>query len=53
MLEIGPLKGTATPVVTGAEVREFGAAAGVWLVDALGGSVRAEDGVLLVELPAG
>jgi hypothetical protein len=38
--------------VTGAEVRELGAAAAVWLVDALGGSVRAEDDVLLVELPS-
>lgn len=52
VLEIGPLKGTATPVVTGAEVRELGAAAGVWLVDALGGSVSVRDDVLLVELPA-
>jgi hypothetical protein len=53
VLAIGPLQGTAPPVVTGAEVRELGAAAAVWLVDALGGSVRAEDGVLLVELPSG
>ena len=53
VLEIGPLQGTAVPVVTGADVRELGAAAGVWLVDALGGSVRVRDDVLLVELPAG
>jgi signal transduction histidine kinase len=52
LLAIGPLQGTAPPVVTGAEVRELGAAAAVWLVDALGGSVRAEDDVLLVELPS-
>jgi signal transduction histidine kinase len=53
VLEIGPLLGTAPPVVTGTEVRELGAAAAVWLIDALGGSVRARDDVLLVELPAG
>ena len=53
VLAIGPLQGTAPPVVTGAEVRELGAAAAVWLVDALGGSVRAEGDVLLVALPAG
>jgi signal transduction histidine kinase len=52
LLAIRPLQGTAPPVVTGAEVRELGAAAAVWLVDALGGSVRAEDDVLLVELPS-
>jgi signal transduction histidine kinase len=52
LLAIGPLQGTAPPVVTGTEVRELGAAAAVWLVDALGGSVRAEDDVLLVELPS-
>jgi hypothetical protein len=33
-------------------VRELGAAAGVWLVEALGGSVSAEGDVLRVELPS-
>jgi signal transduction histidine kinase len=52
VLEIGPLAGTATAVVTGEQVRELGAAAGVWLVEALGGSVSAEGDVLRVELPS-
>jgi signal transduction histidine kinase len=52
VLEIGPLAGTATAVVTGEQVRELGAAAGVWLVEALGGTVRADGDVLRVELPS-
>jgi signal transduction histidine kinase len=50
-LAIAPLAGTAEAVVTGAEVRELGAAAAVWLVEALGGSVRADGEVLRVDLP--
>jgi len=51
-LEIAPLAGTASAVVTGAEVRELGAAAAVWLVEAVGGSVRADGETLRIVLPA-
>ncbi len=51
-LEIAPLAGTATAVVTGEEVRELGAAAAVWLLEAIGATVAVEGEVLRVRLPS-
>ena len=50
-LEIAPITASAAPVVTGAELRELGAAAGVALVQALGGYVRLEHDRLRIRLP--
>jgi signal transduction histidine kinase len=51
-LEIAPLAGTAQEVVTAADIRELGAAAAVWVVEALGGSVVADGEVLRVAFRA-
>ncbi|MDQ3889449.1 MAG: hypothetical protein M3312_02735 [Actinomycetota bacterium] len=50
-LEITPITASAAPVVTGAELRELGAAAAVALVEALGGSVGLEHDRLRIRLP--
>jgi signal transduction histidine kinase len=51
-LEIGPMAGTAPGVVTGAELRELGAAAAVAFLRALGGSVELDGDRLVIGLPA-
>jgi signal transduction histidine kinase len=50
-LEIGPISGPAGVVVTGAELRELGAAAAVELIKAQGGSVDLDGERLKVRLP--
>jgi signal transduction histidine kinase len=51
-LELSPVTRTAAPVVLGEELRELSAAAGVALIEALGGSLRVEDERLLIQLPS-
>ncbi|MDQ3856906.1 MAG: hypothetical protein M3327_00415, partial [Actinomycetota bacterium] len=51
-LEVSPVTETAAVVVTGAEVRELGAAAAVAVLQAQGASVEVEGGRLRIRLPA-
>jgi signal transduction histidine kinase len=50
-LVVSPVTATAPAVVTGEELRELGAAAGVALVRALGGTVEVDGERLLISLP--
>jgi signal transduction histidine kinase len=50
-LELSPLSRSAAPVLLGEELRELGAAAAGVLVRALGGSLEAREGRLLIRLP--
>ena len=50
-VELGPLTAEAAPVVLGDELKDLGAAVALRVVRALGGSVVADDGRLLVRLP--
>lgn len=50
-LELGPLTRYSAPVVSGEELRELQAAAGVVVVEALGGSVVVEGERLRIRLP--
>ena len=51
-LEVSPVTETAAVVVTGAEVRELGAAAAVAVLQAQGASLEVEGGRLRIGLPA-
>jgi signal transduction histidine kinase len=51
-LVLEPVVASAAPVVLGDDLRDLGAAVGVLLVRALGGSVRLEGERLLIVLPA-
>ncbi len=50
-LRIAPLTKYSTPVLTGEELRDLGAAVAARLVRALGGEVAVEDETLLLRLP--
>jgi hypothetical protein len=52
-LELSPLSDVAVPVVLGEEPRELAAPAAAALVRALGGSLEARAGTLVVVLPSG
>jgi signal transduction histidine kinase len=51
-LELSPVARSAAPVVLGQELRELSAAAGVALIEALGGSLRVDGERLLIQLPS-
>jgi signal transduction histidine kinase len=51
-LELSPVTRSAAPVVLGQELRELSAAAGVALIEALGGSLRVDGERLLIKLPS-
>jgi signal transduction histidine kinase len=50
-ITIRPVTEASGPVVTGADLRDLGAAVGVRLVEALGGSVALDGGAVSVQLP--
>lgn len=50
-LTIAPITPASAPVVLGEDLRDLGAAVAVRLVEALGGSVAVEAGVLRISLP--
>jgi signal transduction histidine kinase len=52
-LELAPVERNAADVVTGADIRELGAAAAVVYLRALGASLEHEHGRLLIRLPEG
>jgi signal transduction histidine kinase len=49
-LELSPITPTAAPVVVGEDLKDFGAAVAVRLVERLGGSADVVDGTLVVSL---
>ena len=53
VLEIAPVAGDVAPIILGEELRDLGAAIARRLIEALGGSVVAEDERLVVRLPDG
>jgi signal transduction histidine kinase len=53
VLELAPVERNAADVVTGADVRELGAAAAVVYLRALGSSLEHEHGRLVIRLPEG
>jgi signal transduction histidine kinase len=50
-LRVSPITESAAPIVTAQEIRDLGAALGVRVVDALGGSTVLEGETLIVRLP--
>jgi signal transduction histidine kinase len=52
-LRVSPVTEAAAPIVTAQDARDLGAAVGVRVVTALGGSVELEADELIVRLPAG